>query len=220
MVIPAKGHSTRLKNKNLIRVEGKTLVEIACEKALKCKNIDDVYLDTESDVILSSVEWLRNEGLKVIKRPVELASNDTGANELLIYALHAIDECDLLVQTFATSPMIKASTIDRCIESFVNCNGNHESFFSVLPTQEYFWGETGQPVNFDTKELPNSFQLEKMMMETHGIYGIYAQSLLKYKTRVSPNPLLIPIPKIESLDINDKEDASILQKLFSKEVYE
>ena len=42
IVIPAKGTSQRLENKNLLKIEGKSLVEMACEKVLKCKNNIDI----------------------------------------------------------------------------------------------------------------------------------------------------------------------------------
>lgn len=219
LVIPAKGHSTRLKNKNLCQIHGMTLIEIACKKALRCKNVDNVYLDTESDEIIASVKSLIPEGLNIIKRPKALATNDIGANELLIYAVHAMEECDLIVQSFATSPMIKVSTMDRLIEDFVNCNDGHTSFFSVVEMQEYFW-KNNKPINFDIEELPNSFMLEKIEMESHGLYGIYAEELLRCKTRVSSNTKLMPISKLEALDINDKEDIEILERVYSNDIFQ
>ena len=50
-------------------------------------------------------------------------------------------------------------------------------------------------------------------METHGLYGITVQSLLKNKTRVGENPMLINIPKIESIDINEKGDIDLVERL-------
>ncbi len=213
MIIPAKGTSERLKNKNLYKINDKTLVRLACEKALKCNTIDEVYLDTESESIILDVQDLFSKGLKLIKRPKELANNDIGANEMLIYGLHAIEETDLVIQTFATSPLISHNTIDMCIEKFVNSDG-YDSFFSVIKMQEYFWDKDSKPTNFDIKELPNSFQLDPIYMETHGIYGIYVKDLLKNQTRVGQNPLLIEIPKIEAFDINDQEDLDIVKAIY------
>ena len=71
LIIPAKGSSQRIKNKNLCVVNGKSLVRLACEKALQCKNVSNVYLDTESEEIEYQVCDLLKEGLKIIKRPRE-----------------------------------------------------------------------------------------------------------------------------------------------------
>lgn len=215
LIIPAKGTSKRLKNKNLYKMNGKTLVRMTCEKVLQCNNVHNVYLDTESDSIILDVQDLFSQGLHLIRRPKELANNEIGANEMMIYGLHSIEETDIIVQTFATSPMITSMTIDRCIEVFIN-SPEHDSFFSVIKLQEYFWDQNTKPINFNIKNLPNSFELEKIYMETHGIYGIYVNSLIKLKTRVGAKPLLIEIPKIEALDVNDIEDLELVKAIYER----
>ncbi|MCK6263249.1 acylneuraminate cytidylyltransferase family protein [Vibrio sp. ZSDE26] len=215
MIIPAKGTSERLKNKNLYKINGKTLVRMACEKALECKNVHRVYLDTESESIILDIQDLLSKGLNLIRRPSELANNDISANDMMIYGLHSIEETDLIIQTFATSPLITSKTIDNCIEKFIDSSG-YDSFFSVVKMQEYFWNENSEPINFDIKKLPNSFELDKVYMETHGVYGIYVDSLIKNKTRVGKRPLMLEIPKIESLDINDKDDLELIGAIYEK----
>lgn len=219
LVIPAKGTSERVKNKNLYRINGKTLVKMACEKALRCENVSAVYIDTESEAILQDVSELFAKGLKIIKRPKEFSNNFIGANEMMIYALHSIDETDLICQTFSTSPMITHSTIDRCIAEFLESK-SHDSFFTVTPVQEYFWDEKGKPINFDPDVLPNSFELPKMNMETHGLYGIKPEALLKTKTRIGSSPLLIEINRNEALDIDDADDIELLNKIYKGNSYE
>lgn len=215
IVIPAKGKSKRVKNKNLYEINGKTLIRRACEKVLRCKSINRFYLDTEDEGIIRKCADLSNKGLQIIHRPLELATNFTGANELMIFALHSVGHCNLMLQTFATSPLISAKTIDRCVAQFLNKRKNEDSFFTVTKTQEYFW-KNNKPFNFDVEVLPNSFELEPLYMETHGLYGIFTDSLLKTKTRVGLKSMLIEIPKIESLDINGIDDLYIAEKLLTK----
>jgi len=214
LIIPAKGTSQRIKNKNLCIINGKSLVRLACEKALKCSNVDEVYIDTESDEIIATISDLEKNGLKIIKRPKELANNDIGANEMMVYGLHSVSNCDILLQTFSTSPLITSKTIDSCIEKFLSVNEKYDSFFTVVPIQEYFWDED-KAVNFNPDKVPNSFELEKMYMETHGLYGIKTSSLLTKQTRIGYNPLKIEIPKIESFDVNVAEDLNIVERLMS-----
>jgi CMP-N-acetylneuraminic acid synthetase len=217
-IIPAKGTSQRIENKNLYKVNGKTLVEMACEKVLQCKSIDEVYIDTESEKVLLNVEHLFKEGLKLIKRPKELANNDIGANEMLVYGLHSASDCDLILQTFSTSPLITSKTIDQCVTKFLSRGNIHDSFFTVNKMQEYLWDLENGPINFDIGELPNSFELDPIYVETHGLYGIYTEKLLKLKTRVGENPMLIPISKIESFDIDDMEDLEIVETLIQSQI--
>ena len=215
LIIPAKGTSKRIQNKNLYEINSKSLVFHACEKVLKCKHIDNVYLDTESDDIIASVRPLLSKGLRLIKRHPALATNDIGANEMMIYGLHSVGECDILLQTFCTSPLLTSETIDRCIETFINEGiPTYDSFFTTVDIQEYFW-KNGKAHNFSTKELPNSFELDVLKMETHGLYGITTESLLKNKTRVGYKPMMIGVSKIESLDINESGDLQLIEGLMN-----
>ena len=211
-IIPAKGSSDRLENKNLLKVNGKSLTELCCSKLLLCKKIDEVYLDTESEKIISDVQHLFSKGLKLIRRPVELANNSITANDLLVFALHSIPHTDLILQTFVTSPLITTETIDQAIVKFLSSN-SHDAFLTVQEIQEYFWDAQSQPMNFDINILPNSSDLNKIYMETHGLYGIYTDSLLENKNRFGEKTMMIPISKLESLDINDYDDFQILTKL-------
>jgi len=215
IVIPAKGKSQRISNKNLYQINGKSLIYLACEKALNCKNIQNVYLDSESPDIIHSVKPLFNAGLKLINRHYSLANNDIGANEMMVYALHSVEECDILLQTFCTSPLLTSETMDKCIEMFVNKGiPKHDSFFTTTDVQEYFWKDN-KAYNFCTKNLPNSFDLPVLKMETHGLYGITTSALLEHKTRVGKNPMLITVPKIESLDVNVKDDLNLIERLMN-----
>ena len=49
--VPAKGSSERIENKNAKLLDGRPLVVHTLDKLLKCRNVDDVFLDTESDEI-------------------------------------------------------------------------------------------------------------------------------------------------------------------------
>ena len=216
VVIPAKGNSDRLRDKNLVKVLDKSLTEMACEKFLKSKVIDRVYLDTDSEKIIDDVLHLFSKGLKLIKRPKELANNNITANDLMIYALHSIDKCDLLIQSFVTSPLLKIETIDQCIKKFLKSK-KYKSFLTVEATQEYWWDKNNKPLNFDTNKLPNGIDLEKIYKETHGLYGIYTKDLFKCKNRFGTNPMLIETSKVEGLDINDGDDLKFLQALMQYE---
>lgn len=214
IVIPAKGTSSRVKNKNLYKIGGKTLIRRACEKVLASNLIHEKYLDTEDSGIKLDCSDLQSNGLEILDRPCELATNEVGANELMAFAFHSINHCDLLCQTFATSPLISAKTIDYCINYFLENRIDHDSFHTVIKVQEYFWDSEGS-INFDFKSLPNSFELKPMFMETHGLYGIMTNSFIKHKTRIGSKPMLIEIPKIESFDIDSVEDLEIVEKLMS-----
>lgn len=216
LIIPAKGYTKKLKNKNFFTVESKTLIEMVCEKALNCKNIHNVYLDTECDKIKALVSHLFAIGLKIINRPKSLTCDSITASDMMIYGLHSTSECDLLVQTFPTSPLLSSETIDLCIEKFINSHDSHDSFITVCPMKEFLWKNKvkAETINFDKNKQPRSSELEELLIETHGLYGVKVDSLLKNKNRIGNKPMLINIPKIESYHVNSEQDLEIIKKLF------
>lgn len=211
LTIPAKGTSERVPGKNLYKIGGKSLVYRVCDKALDCKEVDYVYLDTECPKIVADVSGLLARGLRLISRPKALATNDCNANDLITWALHSIEDVDVICQTFPTSPLITSETIDRVIRKWKNSKG-YDSFMTVVPVREYFW-KNGKADNFSITSLPNSQDLEPLMMESHGLYGVTVDSFLEGGTRVGKNPLLVEVSKTEGLDIDDQEDMQLAEAI-------
>ncbi len=219
IIIPAKGNSERVPNKNLLDLNGHSLVYSACEKCLEVPSIDNVYIDTESQEIIDDVTPLIEKGLRVIRRPDHMADNNTSGNDLIVFEQSMIEKCDLVLHTYATSPFITAETIESCINIFQSKQATYlcrrdeyaprgliyDSFFTALPVKEYFWSN-GKPLNFDLDALPNSQNLDTMWIETHGLYGITWNALTKLKRRLGQRVLPIQIKENEALDINTPLD--------------
>ena len=220
IIIPAKGTSKRLPNKNMLKlgddIDGRleSLVYIACEKALNVPSITNVYIDTESDKILNDVSPLLNSGLQIINRPKSLATNNASGNDLIVFEQSKIEKSDLILHTYATSPLITSTTIEECIQTFLQCWDDYDSFFSAIQLQDYIWNNDG-PINFTLEDLPNSQDLPKLWTETHGIYGIKDTALTKYKRRLGRNVLPIEINRQEALDINNYEDFKLAEILWN-----
>ena len=204
IIVPAKGTSERVPSKNLLKLGGQSLVYSACEKCMQVSNIDTVYVDTESQEIIDDVTPLIEKGLRVIRRPDDMANNNTSGNDLIVFEQSMIEECDLVLHTYATSPFITTSTIESCINEFQS-KSEYDSFFTALPVKEYFWSN-GKPLNFDLDALPNSQNLDTMWIETHGLYGITWDALSKLKRRLGSRVLPIQIKEDEALDINTPSD--------------
>ncbi len=68
-VIPAKGKSKRLANKNMRIINNKPMINYSISYAERSTMLDDIYISTDSQLIASHVKKL---GHKVIMRPVTL----------------------------------------------------------------------------------------------------------------------------------------------------
>jgi CMP-N,N'-diacetyllegionaminic acid synthase len=69
IVIPAKGGSTRLPNKNMALINGRPMIDYSIDQALASRRSAVVYVSTDSDVIAAHAE---KRGIKVVRRPESL----------------------------------------------------------------------------------------------------------------------------------------------------
>ena len=111
-ILPAKGTSERIESKNMKLLNGKPLFLHTLEKLCECSFFDEVYLDTDSEEMLSYADYLP---YKPLQRAPELATNRASGNMVFMNEVDRI-EADIYVQIFATTPFIKKETIKRGIE--------------------------------------------------------------------------------------------------------
>jgi len=117
-IIPARGGSKRLKNKNILPIMGKPLINWTIDAALNSKYIshNNLYVSTESDDIMTVV----GDKCKIVRRPIELSNDDVWMQVPITHAIEHIgvdlDDEDIIVILQANSPQMTSDTIDECIE--------------------------------------------------------------------------------------------------------
>jgi len=87
-VIPAKGDSRRLANKNLAEIGGKTLINYAVEYARKTSKIEKIIVTTDDDAIEAHGREL---GVEVLRRGPELVG-EAPLMDVYRHALHSLDD--------------------------------------------------------------------------------------------------------------------------------
>lgn len=113
-IIPARGGSKGIPRKNIKMIAGKPLIAWSIEAARRSKLLDDLLVSTEDDEI---AEVSRQFGAQVIKRPVELASDEASTLSVLQHAL-TVRPAENIVLLQATSPVREEGLIDACISKF------------------------------------------------------------------------------------------------------
>lgn len=107
-MIPARLQSSRLPGKALIDISGMPMVIHTCKRAQLAKNLDEVYLVTDSEVIKQAGE---SYGIKVIMTG---AHHQTGSDRLT-EACQCVD-CDIVVNVQGDEPLLDPDHIDAIVE--------------------------------------------------------------------------------------------------------
>ena len=121
-IIPARGGSKGLPNKNIRPLLGKPLIAWTIEQAKQSKYIDRIIVSTENNEI---AEIAKEYGAEIpFIRPKELAMDNTPVLEAILHAMDFLetknDSHDILLLLECTSPMRYEQDIDGVINKLID----------------------------------------------------------------------------------------------------
>jgi CMP-N-acetylneuraminic acid synthetase len=137
-IIPARGGSTRLPKKNILKLNGKPLITWSIEAGLKSAYIDKLIVSSDNDEILNIAN---NHPIDTLRRPNELADDKTSSFETIKHVIDNSVKYDYVVMLQATSPLRNHKHIDKAIELLEEknadaiisvCEVNHNPLWSNI----------------------------------------------------------------------------------------
>lgn len=200
-VVPAKGSSERIKNKNLSILDGEYLFKRKLRQLLDCQEIDEVWIDSENETIHNLCNDLP---IKHLYRDKNFASNETDGHSLFAYEADKID-FDILVQVLCTSPFLDAKTIDKALQELKQ--STKTSLITIQKTKNYKWRDS-RPLYGE--RIPNSIDLEHDIFECMNFYAVKKTSE-KITKRYTEDPILFELNPLEAFDINFPIDLEIAE---------
>jgi CMP-N-acetylneuraminic acid synthetase len=215
-IIPARGGSKTIPNKNLRFLAGKPLIFYCLKTASKSKFNLDIVVSTESKKISNFVSFL---GYRVINRSEELSKDESTIDEVVfdIYKnLPNINEYDFLITIQPTSPLVNIDTIDNAIDEFIK--NSYDTMISAVNHPHLSWKRSGLEFTPNYELRLNRQYLPEHLIET-GAFVIFKPINLITGSRIYGNIGLMEVPKMESIDIDDFSDWIIAKKtLESKKI--
>lgn len=109
--------------KNIKKLAGKPLLSYVLKAAKKSRFLTDLVVSSEDSEILAVAEKYGGRAV-VLKRPKELAKNDTPDVPVLQHAVLAMENkkkirYDLVVMLHATTPLLRTEDIDGCVKKLI-----------------------------------------------------------------------------------------------------
>lgn len=226
-IIPARGGSKGIPNKNIVNVEGMPLIQYTIEAAQKCNNLNKLLLSTDDKKI---AEIGKNFGVEVpFMRPTKLAQDDTPAIDVILHALDWLKQNDsyqpdAVVLLQPTSPLRTEKHIDKAIQLFVNKNAdtvvsmvevphNYSPYKLMKLDNEKLIDFWDSPIDF------NIYQRQKVpeLYARNGPAILIAKTdvIFRKKTFYGSKVLPFIMSKEESIDIDDKSDLYLASLLLT-----
>lgn len=206
-LLPMKAHSERVSGKNFRQLAGKPLFKWILDSLLSVKVIDQVVINTDARDLLYKNGLVEGERVMIRDRKRELCGDHVSMNLILEDDLRSTS-ADRYLMTHTTNPMLSAETIEKGLFEydrglqFEGC----DSLFGVTKFQTRFYKADGSAINHDPNNLIRTQDLEPWYEENSCIYIFSRNSFEKTNARIGLRPKLFEIPKLEAIDIDEKED--------------
>lgn len=202
VIIPARGGSKRLVNKNILPLGGIPLI-VHSIKYAQYNNIKHIYVSTDDAEIKTIAE---DHGANVIDRPRELALDDSTTVAVLKHALEFLeDQFTDVVLLQPTNPLRPKSLLKEAIELYTK--NNLKSLFTV--TRDY--KKLGKIKNsnfypFNYKFGQRSQDLEPLYYE-NGLLYITNKELIKRDIILDETSYPLEVNhKFAEVDIDTSDD--------------
>lgn len=182
-IIPARGGSKGIPRKNLALVGGVPLVARTVVAARQAAYVERTIVSTDDEEIGAVAEAA---GAEVIKRPADLAQDESSSELSLLHALQFIEKEDGVVPELTllaqcTSPLTSSSDIDEAIRKLVDSDA--DSCFSATRFEHFVWcfDQDGMAhgINHDPSVRQRRQDRELQVKENGAIYVMRTTGLRK-----------------------------------------
>lgn len=202
-LIPLRGGSKSIPKKNIKLLAGKPLCAWVLEVATSAR-LDAVFVSTECPEIANLVENL-NLGVEIIKRPVELATDEASTEAVMLHFMEQ-RSFDRLVTIQATSPLLQTNDLDAALEQFEH--KALDSMLSAVRTKRFFWNDDATPINYNPMHRPRRQDFPGTLMENGAFYITSRKVLQRHQCRLGGNIGIYEMEEITALEIDEPEDWS------------
>ncbi len=214
-IIPARGGSQGIKNKNIRNFSGQPLISHTIKVAKKSKFINRLVVST-NDLEIAKISKKYGAEIPVL-RPLEISGSTSKVADAIVHMLDFLKNKenyipDYLVLLQTTSPLRETVDVDGAISLLLSNKKNANATVSVCVTEPllYIVGEKGHlklvsSEDFlkttNRQELPKTYKLDGSM-----VYVVKTPVFLKLRTFLPPRTLGYVVPRWRAIDLDEPED--------------
>ena len=222
-MIFARSGSKGIINKNLKKINGKPLLFYSIDIAKKFKNIEKIFVSTDSLAI--SKKSKKYGAIVPFKRPRNLAQDNSDEwlawKHLCNFLKKKNDLPDILISLPTTSPLRSYSDVKNALIKFIK---NKKSDILITARESvrnpYFnmieINNRGFAQIVINRNIKNRQQAPNVYDVTTSAYVTTPNYILRNKNMFVGNVDVLKVPKERSLDIDDKFDLKIAKILMKK----
>ncbi len=218
-IIPARGGSKRIPEKNIYSFNGKPMIAWTIEAAIKSKLIDAVYVDTDAENIASIA---REYGAQVPFLRDKYADDQTPVSVATAHFIKRLEgqdvECENVIQLMANCPNRNTKDIEEAILNFSNRKLNFQISSFKYGFMNPWWAHKIDANNKPQALFPNEIKmrsqdLPELSCPTGAIWIAKKINLLNENTFYGNAHEFFDLSFASAIDIDDLHDLEICLKL-------
>ena len=221
-LIPARKGSKGIKDKNIKKIKGRSLLEITCKTALKSKLFEDIVLSTDSRKYLNSVKEYLSEQKSL--RPKYLSGSNITDFQLIKYSWETYSKIlgkqyDYICLLQPTCPLRKVSHLKKAVskikrykfDALWTINSIDKKFNPIK--QLLVTGNYLSYYDIKGKDFVNRQSLEQTFIRNGCAYLFSRDTIFKNKTILPKNSGYLEI-RDKLINIDNLEDLRSARKYF------
>lgn len=224
-IIPARSGSKGLRNKNILKINGKPLLQLTVDTALTSKLINRVIVDSDSYDYLNLIK----DDSKLIKhkRNADLATDDSSVIDVITSIImdynNLFSREAIIVLLQVTSPLRTNDDIDNAIEKFLTSNlfinePNDTSLVSIskaFNSANHFISLRNDIIDIKLKHQ-NRQQYSSQYVLNGAIYIRSINGFITDRSFFSKKTQVYLMQKVKSIDIDEEEDFLLVRKILEE----
>lgn len=225
-IIPARGGSKRVPNKNFRDFAGTTLTDLAIKQAVESTLVNKIVINSDSELAEKITERYKYDKIEFLRRPDELATDTSIAIDYIIQTILFYEKkgerFDLIVIIQPSSPLRTGLDIDATIRLVLE-NADADSAVSVVRVPHMIHphkikkmkGDVLLPWLVEEGQKTSEHELPKLYVRNGAVYVFRVNNIIN-KITYGDKSLGYVMNSENSIDINSIIDFDFAEYLFLK----
>lgn len=207
-LMPLRGGSRGIPDKNLRDMAGRPLFAWALEQAVASECFNEICVSSDSERIRDRVRGLFGTAVTVLERSAASAT-DQAATEQVMLEVADQRAFDVMALVQATSPLTRAEDFRAARRRFED--DGLDSLVTGVPSSRFVWSDAGEPLNYAPQARPRRQDMAPSLVENGAFYFTRRNILLTSGCRLGGRIGVHPMAVETLVEIDEPADWPLVE---------
>lgn len=208
-LLPLRGGSTSVPDKNLRVIAGRPLYAWSLGAALDSGCFDAIYVASDSAEVRDDARARFGSRVQVIDCAPETATGAANSETIMLEVASKVP-CDVMSLIQATSPMTRPEDFRTARARFER--EGLDSLLTGVELKRFFWTHDAQPLNYDPARRPRRQDFAGTVMENGAFYFTRSQLLTRTGSRLCGRIGVHRMHEESAADLEEPSDWPVVER--------